>query len=221
MSTREEYLFQALSDAVVDLDEEKASENAKFVIEENIDAYRAVDKGLALGMDRAGNLFEEGEYFVPELLIAADAMYAGLDVLRPHIQSKDAPARGKVVIGVIEGDTHDIGKNLVKIILEAKGFDVYDLGRDISPVLFVDKAVEVDADIIALSTLMTTTMSGMARVIDILKERNVRNHFKVIVGGAPVSNGFAQKIGADGYSPNANNAGELAVRLLEEARVGA
>ena len=125
-------------------------------------------------MERAGRLFEEEEYFVPELLICSDAMYAGLDLLKPHLKRAEDGPRRKVVIGVIEGDTHDIGKNLVRIMLETGGFEIYDLGRDVPAQQFVDKAMEVDADIIAISTLMTTTMQGMADVIGLLKAANVR-----------------------------------------------
>ncbi|MDR2160735.1 MAG: corrinoid protein [Desulfovibrio sp.] len=218
MSEENKVLFRGLSDAVVNLEEEKAAELAREVVEKNIDAYEAVDKGLAHGMDRAGRLFEEDEYFVPELLIAADAMYAGLDILRPHIKVDSSSEPGKIVVGVVEGDTHDIGKNLVKIILEAKGFTVFDLGRDVPPETFVQKAQEVGADIIGLSTLMTTTMPGMAKVVEILRASGLRERIKVMVGGAPISAAFARKIGADGYSANAIEAGELASRLLAEIR---
>jgi corrinoid protein of di/trimethylamine methyltransferase len=218
MSEESEVLFRGLSDAVVNLEEEEAARLAGEVVKKNIDAYEAVDKGLAHGMNRAGKLFEEDEYFVPELLIAADAMYAGLEILRPHIRADASAEPGKIVLGVVEGDTHDIGKNLVKIILEAKGFTVFDLGRDVPPEAFVQKAREVDADIIGLSTLMTTTMPGMAKVVEILREAGLRRRIKVMIGGAPISVAFAHKIGADGYSANANEAGELASRLLAEIR---
>jgi corrinoid protein of di/trimethylamine methyltransferase len=220
MSRDKSEIFQGLSDAVVNLEEEKARAIAGEAVENRIDAYEAVDRGLAHGMERAGKLFEEDEYFVPELLIAADAMYAGLAVLRPHIKVSAERTPGRAVIGVVEGDTHDIGKNLVKIILEAKGFQVLDLGRDVPPAVFAEKAAELDSDIIALSTLMTTTMAGMARVIEILRETGRRERVKVMVGGAPISAGFAQKIGADGYSANAVEAGDLAVRLVDELRSG-
>jgi len=131
------------------------------------------------------------------------------------LKTGDDAQKHKVVIGVIEGDTHDIGKNLVKIMLETSGFDVIDLGRDIPPAKFVEKAKEVNAKIIALSTLMTTTMDGMAEVINLLKQQEVREQFKVMIGGGPISQGFADKIGADGYSANAAEAVRLARRLVE------
>jgi corrinoid protein of di/trimethylamine methyltransferase len=218
MGRDKEEILRGLSDAVVNLEEDKAVECANEAVGGGIDAYEAVDKGLADGMDRAGKLFEEDEYFVPELLIAADAMYAGLDVLRPHIRMDGGNVPAKAVIGVVEGDTHDIGKNLVKIILEAKGFRVTDLGRDVPPADFVAKAREIGAEIIGISTLMTTTMSDMAKVVELLEASGEREKYKVMVGGAPISAGFAKKIRADGYSANAVEAGELAMRLVAELR---
>lgn len=213
MSNSKEELFINLSDAIVNMDEEQTVNLSKEVVAEKYDAYEAIDKGLSNGMERAGKLFEEEEYFIPELLMCSDAMYAGLDVLRPHLKSNDEGEKLKVVIGVVEGDTHDIGKNLVKIMLETAGFDVTDLGRDIPPQKFVDTAKEIGASIIALSTLMTTTMEGMAEVVRILKRENIRESVKVMVGGGPISQNFADKIGADGYSVNAADAVRLARRL--------
>lgn len=214
MSKEKEKLFKKLSDAVVNMDEEETVLLSKKVVVDGYDAYEAIDKGLADGMDRAGKLFEEEEYFIPELLMCSDAMYAGLDVLKPHIRINDKVERHRVVIGVVEGDTHDIGKNLVKIMLESAGFEVFDLGRDIPPIRFVEKAEEVNAKIIALSTLMTTTMDGMAEVINILNRQKIRDRYKVMVGGGPISQRFADKIGADGYSANAAEAVRLARRLV-------
>ena len=218
MSELKEKLFQGLSDGVVDMDEEKVVEVSREVINNGLDAYHAIDKGLAHGMERAGQLFEEEEYFIPELLLCSDAMYAGINLLRPHVEKSEEEAKSKVVIGVIEGDTHDIGKNLVKIMLETAGFEVFDLGRDIAPKAFVEKAKEVDAQIIALSTLMTTTMEGMEKVIKLLEEERIRDKFKVLIGGGPISQGFADKIGADGYAANASEAAKLAKKLMEGVR---
>ncbi|MDR0917167.1 MAG: corrinoid protein [Oscillospiraceae bacterium] len=207
-------LFRGLSDAVVDMDEDAVVALANDVVSGGHDAYDAIDKGLADGMERAGQLFEEQEYFVPELIVCADAMYAGLDILKPHIKQSGEGKKHTVIIGVIEGDTHDIGKNLVKIMLETAGFNVIDLGRDILPSDFVDAAVRENADVIAISTLMTTTMSGMGEVIEVLKQRGIRENHKVIVGGGPISQGFADKIGADGYSVNAAEAVRLVRGIL-------
>lgn len=209
-------LFQKLSDAVVEMEEDEVVKLSNQVVETRLDAYRAIDEGLADGMERAGQLFEEQEYFVPELIICADAMYAGLDILKPHIKAESGGQKYTVVIGVIEGDTHDIGKNLVKIMQETAGFTVIDLGRDVLPCVFVDSAVAHKADVIAISTLMTTTMGGMSEVIEILKTRGIRDRFKVIVGGGPVSQAFADKIGADGYASNASEAVRLLRNLMED-----
>jgi corrinoid protein of di/trimethylamine methyltransferase len=200
------------------MDEARVVELVRTVIEDEVDVYEAIEKGLSHGMERAGQLFEEEEYFVPELLICSDAMYAGLDLLKPHLKKTEEGTRHKIVIGVTEGDTHDIGKNLVKIMLETGGFELHDLGRDVPAGKFVEKALEVDADIIAMSTLMTTTMDGMSEVIRLLKEAGARERFKVIVGGGPISKGFADRIGADGYAANAGSAVKLARRLVGEER---
>jgi corrinoid protein of di/trimethylamine methyltransferase len=206
-------LFDELANAVFELDEERAKALSQEVLDKGYDAWDAVEQGLIVGVNRAGKLFDEEEYFVPELLIAADAMYAGLAILRPHIKEQFTGHIRRVVIGVVQGDTHDIGKNLVRIMLEVSGFEVHDLGRDVPPRKFVDRAVEVKADIIALSTLMTTTMERMGEVIGILEEENLRSRFKVIVGGSPLSQQFADRIGADGYAPKAAQAVQLAKRL--------
>jgi corrinoid protein of di/trimethylamine methyltransferase len=209
-----EVLYQQLADAVVDMDEDAAADLSQQAIDQGLDAFDAIDKGLARGMSRAGELFEEEEYFVPELIICADAMNAGIAILKPHLKPDAVAERHRAVIGVIEGDTHDIGKNLVRIMLESSGFEVLDLGRDISPKTFVDKAVESRSELILVSSLMTTTMDGMAEVIRILKDRGIRDQFKVAVGGGPVSQAFADRIGADGYSKNAAEAVRLCRNLV-------
>ena len=219
MSDLKAKLFQDLSDAVVDMDEDKAITASHQVIANQIDAFEAIDKGLINGMERAGQLFEDDEYFVPELLICADAMYASIDILKPHIKQENEVAKSKVVIGVIQGDTHDIGKNLVKLMLETAGFEVYDLGRDVPPEKFVEKARETGADLIAISTLMITTMDGIAEVFRILNREGIRDQFRVIIGGAPISQAFANKIGADGYAKNASEASRLAKHITENDRI--
>ncbi|MCI1946022.1 MAG: corrinoid protein [Clostridium luticellarii] len=219
MSVNKEEIFKKLSDSVVNMEEEEALELAKKVVEEKIDAYEAIDKGLSDGMNRAGKLFEEEEYFVPELLMCSDAMYAGLNILKPHLKKTENGNKYKVVTGVVEGDTHDIGKNLVKLMLETSGFEIIDLGRDVPAQKFVDEAKNKQADIIAISSLMTTTMDVMEDVIKILQNENIRDDFKVMVGGGPISKNFADKIGADGYSVNASEAIRLAKHLVG-AKVG-
>lgn len=216
-SQLKEELIQSLSDAVLEMEEEQSAEIARKIVEHQFDAYEAIDKGLSDGMARAGKLFEDEEYFIPELLMCSDAMYAGLEILRPHIKIREEGEKHVVVIGVVEGDTHDIGKNLVKIMLETSGYDVIDLGRDIPPGQFVEAAKEKGAKIIAISTLMTTTMDGMAEVIRILDREDIRTHYKVMIGGGPISQSFADKIGADAYASNAAEAVRVAKRLAESA----
>jgi len=217
MSVNKEELFKKISNAVVEMEEDEVVSLANEVVAQQIDAYEAIEQGLSDGMDKAGQLFEDEEYFIPELLLCSDAMYAGLDVLKPHLKINEHAEKHKVVIGVVEGDTHDIGKNLVKIMLETSGFEIFDLGRDIPPAQFVEKAKEVGAKIIALATLMTTTMEAMDEVVQLLKKENIKNQYKVIIGGGPISQSFADKIGADGYAVNAADAVKLAKRLVEVA----
>lgn len=203
MAAEKEKLLAELDRCVLEMEDETVTGVAQEYINEGFDAYEGIVDGLSKGMEKAGELYEQEEYFVPELLICSDAMYNGLEVLRPHLK-QDADHDGVgVVIGVVQGDTHDIGKNLVKIMLEAAGFQVYDLGRDVEPRAFVEKAKEVGARIICLSTLMTTTMHNMEVVIDLLKQENMRDSVKVMIGGGPISQAFATQIGADAYTADA------------------
>lgn len=214
MTTEKEELWRALADAVVEMEEEEAAALARDYVARGFDAYEGISRGLSVGMEKAGQLFEEEEYFIPELLLCSDAMYAGVDVLKPHIKKAQTDEQHSVVVGVIEGDTHDIGKNLVKIMLESAGYEVIDLGRDVAPAAFIETAREKGAKIIAASTLMTTTMEGLAQIIRQLQAANLRDEFKVLIGGAPISQAFADKIGADGYAENAAEAVRLAHRLV-------
>lgn len=206
-------IFEQLADAVVEMEDEEVKALSEQAIEDGVDAFEAIDQGLTKGMERAGVLFEEEEYFVPELLMCADAMNVGIDILKPHLKVDASAEKHKILIGVIEGDTHDIGKNLVKLMLETSGFEVIDAGRDVDPEDMVDQAVEEGVEIICISTLMTTTMDAMEEVIIQLKERGIRDQFKVMVGGGPISQSFSDKIGADGYSKNAADAVKLARKL--------
>ena len=213
----QEELYDGLQQAVIDMDEEKAAELARQVVAAGYDAYEAIENGLSKGMEAVGRLYEAEEYFIPELLLCSDAMYAGIDILKPHIKRKADAVQHTVVIGVVEGDTHDIGKNLVKIMLESAGFRVIDLGRDIPAARFVEQAVAEQAEIIALSALMTTAMAGMQEVVSLLEKADVRDQYKVMIGGGPVSPAFAAKIGADAYARNAAEAAKKAHALLQEA----
>lgn len=216
MSLKEE-LLKRLSDGVVEMEEEEVEAAAKEFLAEGFPAFDGIMEGLVDGMNRASQLYEEEEYFVTDVLLCSDAMYIGLDILRPHLPDAEDEAKVKGVIGVVEGDTHDIGKNLVKIMLETAGFEMIDLGRDVPLQSFVDKAKEEGAQLICMSTLMTTTMGGMERVIDMLAEAGIRENVKVMIGGGPISQKFADKIGADGYSANAVEAVKLAKNLLSIA----
>jgi dimethylamine corrinoid protein len=215
MARAREEILKDLADGVLNLDEELAVQAAHEAIESGLEAYDAITNGLVVGMNRAGELYDEEEYFVPELLICSDAMYAALAILQPYLKKEDAKVQLKCVIGVVEGDTHDIGKNMVRIMLDVGGFEMHDLGRNVPLSSFVEKAKEVDADLICLSTLMTTTMDGMATVIEMLKEEGIRDRFKVLIGGGPISQAFADKIGADGYADNAASAVRVAKQLFK------
>ena len=201
-----EKLFGEISDAVVDMEDELVEELCNKSLELSIPADETISKGLVNGMDKVGQLYEEQEYFLPEVLTCSDTLNIGLDILKPHIKAEATDNSIKVVIGVVEGDTHDIGKNLVKIMTESAGIEVYDLGRDVPLNNFILVAEEVGADFICMSTLMTTTMMGMKTVIDTLKEKNIRDKYKVMIGGGPISQRFADEIGADAYTADANEA---------------
>lgn len=184
-------LFESIKEHVVEMEEDKVIELCEKSLENNIPAIETINQGLIRGMDEVSKLYEEEEYFLPEILMCSDAMNSGLEVVKPHLDKSSMVDPIKVVIGVVEGDTHDIGKNLVRILMEASGMEVYDLGRDVPLNDFVEKAVEYDADIIVMSTLMSTTMDGMKTVIEKLESDNIRERFKVFVGGGPISQFFS------------------------------
>lgn len=209
-----EEIFDKLANAIVEMEEDEVAELAQYCIDNGIDAFEAIDKGLTRGMEEAGKLFEEEEYFVPELLSCADAMNVGIDLLKPYIKVNESVEKHKVILGVVEGDTHDIGKNLVGLMLDTAGFEVHDIGRDVPPAEFVEQGIKEGAEILCISTLMTTTMDAMEEVVKILEEKGVRDKFKVMVGGGPISKSFCDKIGADGYSKNAADAVVLAKQLV-------
>ncbi|CAH2214558.1 corrinoid protein [Tepidibacter aestuarii] len=213
-----EKLLKELCSCVVDMEDERVEEVAKEYVKNNFDGYEGIRDGLAVGMEEAGQLYEEEEYYIPELLICSDAMYAGIDILKSNIKVDSTNEKYKAVVGVVEGDTHDIGKNLFKIMLETAGFEVYDLGRDVPSIEFVNKAKEVGASLIGLSTLMTTTMENMEEVIELLKQENIREDVIVMVGGGAISQSYAKKIGADGYAREASKAAKLAKELVQNLK---
>lgn len=215
MARSKEELLAKLSECVVEMEEDEVVEVAQEYIDAGYPAFDGIMDGLVDGMNKASDLYDAEEYFVTDVLLCSDAMYAGLDVLKPHLPAEeDGTEKPRAVIGVVEGDTHDIGKNLVKIMLDTAGFEMYDLGRDVPLDAFVEKAKEVDAQFVCMSTLMTTTMDGMRVVIEKLKEAGIRDDVKVMVGGSPISQKFADEIGADGYSVNAVEAVKLAKSLM-------
>jgi len=219
MATQAE-LLQQLCECVLEMEDEKVVEVAQEYIDNGFDPLAGVLEGLVPGMQKAADLYEAEEYYIPELLICSDAMYNGLDIIRPHIPKENVGNKGKIVIGVVHGDTHDIGKNLVKIMLEAAGYEMFDMGRDVPLQNFVDKVKEVGADVLALSTLMSTAMPGMGELVKMLEAEGIRDQVKVIIGGAPISWEFCRKIGADGYSVSAVDAVKLVDDLMAGRPVG-
>jgi corrinoid protein of di/trimethylamine methyltransferase len=211
-------LLKGLSDAVVDMDEDKAKDISQRVLDEGLNAYDAIMNGLAAGMVIVGELYDKHEYFVPELLMCADALYAGLDILKPHINPEDLGerAKGQVVIGTVQGDVHDIGKNIIKMMFEVAGFTVHDLGRDVPLEKFVEEQMRTDSDIVALSAMMTTTMMGMKKVVEMIKEKNP--DVAIMLGGAPVTKDVTDLFGADGYAESAGNAVQEAIKMISRLR---
>ena len=216
--TRAEQILAGLADAVDRMDEESAAKLAREALDEGIDAYEAITQGCSKGMAVVSEKYDKGIYFVPEILLCADAMYAAIDVLRPHLKAEAGKGRTPVVIGVIEGDIHDIGKNIVNLMLDAAGYAVHDLGNDVKVSAFVEKARELGSGIVAVSTLMSTTMPGMGRLIEALKTEGLRDSFRVMIGGGPVSGAFAEKIGADACGANAMDAIRIANEWQEAAK---
>jgi 5-methyltetrahydrofolate--homocysteine methyltransferase len=206
--------LKELYDAILTGNARKAEAVTKEALEAGTDATELLGKYMIPAMDEVGKRFECNEYFVPELLIAARAMKTALQLLTPKLAAAGAKAVGHVVIGTVQGDLHDIGKNLVASMLEGSGFEVVDLGVDVSPQKFVEAAMEADGTIVGLSALLTTTMTQMKAVIEALKKAGVRDKVKVIIGGAPITQQYADEIGADGYSDNASGAVSIARKLV-------
>ena len=206
--------FAAIEQAVVDLQPRRTAQLVREALTAGSSPQEILLNGLARGMNRVGELFAEKEFFVPEVLMASRAMEAGFELLRPRLKTGDQGRLGRVVLGVVQGDIHDIGKNIVKVLLEAAGFEVIDLGRDVPVQDFVRSVGEQQPQVIGLSSLMTTTMPLMAVVIEELRKRGLRDKVRVVVGGAPVSAEYARSIGADGYAPDAPAAVREIRRLL-------
>ena len=206
-------LIEEIRQAVIEAKTDVVLAHIKTLLSDNVNPDTILNDGLISGMREVGRLFEEGEFFVPEMLIAARTMEAALKVLRPHLIEQGVEPIGKVAIGTVKGDLHDVGKSLVSMMLEGGGFEVADLGVDVQPEQFVE-AVRKGARIVAISALLTTTMQNMKLVIEALKDAGLRDKTIVMVGGAPVTETFAHDIGADGYAPDASAAVRVAHTLI-------
>jgi len=194
--------------------DEKVFELTNDAIRENIDPKLILSDGLISGMNVIGEQFRKHEIFLPDVLMAAKAMYAGMDLLKPHFIKDGIPTLGKIVIGTVKGDLHDLGKNLVGIMLKGAGFEVIDLGKDVPPEKFVEIAKNESANLIGMSALLTTTLPVMQEVIHLLEQNNLNNDIKTIIGGAPVSKEYAEKIGADAFAFDASNSVIIAKELM-------
>ena len=215
MATRDE-LCERLKNGVVEYQEDVVKQAAQEVVDNKFDALDAIMNGLAAGMEVVGDLYDRNEYFVPEVLMCADALYAGLDILRPLVPKKKDGLNAQVVIGSIQGDVHDIGKNLVKMMFDVAGWEVYDLGRDVPLEKFVEEQMRTDSEVVAMSAMMTTTMLGMKKVIKMIKEKNP--NVAIMLGGAPVTKDVANLFGADGYAESAGNAVSEGIKMIGRLR---
>lgn len=206
--------FKAIMEALVAMDEKRVLELVQKALDEGVEAKVILNEGLIPGMDIVGEKMESGEMFIPEVLMSAKAMSAAVDILKPFLGAAEAAGAGKVVMGTVKGDLHDIGKNLVIMMLESAGFEVVNLGVDVSPEDFIEAIEAHQPQIVGLSALLTTTMKMMRETIDVVLKEGYRDQVKIMVGGAPVNQDFANSIGADGYAPDAGSAVRMAKSLL-------
>jgi methylmalonyl-CoA mutase cobalamin-binding domain/chain len=210
---RSQELIKSLFESVINMDEDAARVISNAILNEEVDAYSAITRGLTAAMEKVGVLYANHEYFVPELLLCSDALYASLEILKPHVKIDTSAFRKKIILGTVEGDIHDIGKNLVKIMFEAAGWEVYDLGNDVRISRFVEEQKRVKADLVGLSALMSTSMLAIPKIIELLRAED--KGVMVMAGGAPLNRDIAAKYGANGYAANAGEAVQEALRLLE------
>lgn len=215
MASKEELLEQ-LKNGVINYQEDQVKEAAQKVLDEGYPALEAIMDGMAAGMEVVGDLYQKNEYFVPEVLMCADALYSGLDILRPHVPKAEAGTKGQVVIGTVQGDVHDIGKNLVKMMFDVAGWEVHDLGRDVPLEKFVEEQLRTDSEVVAMSAMMTTTMLGMKKVIAMIKEKNPS--VAIMLGGAPITQDVANLFGADGYAESAGNAVQEGIKMISRLK---
>ena len=209
-----EAVIEKIKEGVLNGDREITVEGVQEAIDAGTPAEKILKEAMMPAMAEAGRLFEEGEYFVPELLVAARAMQGGMELLKPLLVEESVEPVGKAVLGTVKGDLHDIGKNLVAMMMEGAGFQITDLGSDVSPEKFAETVKSTSAQVVGMSALLTTTMTNMSAVIQALEEAGIRDQVKVMVGGAPVTQAFAEKIGADGYAPDASQAAKLALSFM-------
>jgi 5-methyltetrahydrofolate--homocysteine methyltransferase len=210
-------ILQQIASNLYDGEDEEVAALVRQSLEQGLEPHEILHGGLIAGMDEVGKDFKADVLYMPEVLVAARAMHAGMDVLRPLLAAGDVTGAGKYVIGTVEGDLHDIGKNLVKMMLEGAGFETVDLGKDIKPEVFVAAVREHQPNILGLSALLTTTMPAMKDTIEALEEAGLRGSVKIMVGGAPVTAAFAEEIGADGYAPDAATAVDVARSLADDS----
>jgi corrinoid protein of di/trimethylamine methyltransferase len=216
-AVKKEEIFKNLFDAVVEMNAQKGEEAARLLIKENYDPLEGIENGLSKGMKVIGEKFSKLEIYLPDLMMAAGVFDSAMAILKPHISSDSkSTQKGTVLIGTVKGDIHKIGKDLVAMLLETGGFDVHNLGEDVSTSKFIEEAGRVDADIIALSSLLTTSMASQKDLIDILKEIGQREKYLVMIGGAPASQEWADEIGADIYGENAERAVSLALEFMSK-----
>uniref|UniRef100_A0A7C3RJC9 Cobalamin-binding protein n=1 Tax=Dictyoglomus thermophilum TaxID=14 RepID=A0A7C3RJC9_DICTH len=208
-------ILKEIANAVISGDRKKVQELVEKALKEGITPEDIIDKGLLSGMSVIGERFKKNEIFVPEVLVSARAMQKGMEILKPLIAKSSNVIKGKIVIGTVKGDLHDIGKNLVAMMLEGAGYQIIDLGIDVPPEKFVQAIKENKPDVVGMSALLTTTMSQMKVTIDVIEKEGLRDKVKIIVGGAPVTEEFAKEIGADGYAEDAYSSVELVNRLLK------
>jgi 5-methyltetrahydrofolate--homocysteine methyltransferase len=210
-------ILEQISTAVIEGDLDEIHDLTEDALDEGLSAEEVLNKGLMPGMDYVGVEFKAGNMFVPEVLRSARTMQGSMDILKPLLAESGAPRMGKVLLGTVKGDLHDIGKNLVGMMCEGAGFEVTDIGKDVEPQAFVDAVKQYEPDVLGMSALLTTTMRAMESTIKVLEEAGVRDKVKIMIGGAPVTQAFSDQIGADGYASNAASAAELAKKFTSAA----
>jgi len=210
-------LYERIATAIMEGDADKTASLVQRALDQDLPAKDILDNGMVVGMGEVGARFKVGDMFVPEVLMSADSMQAGLDVLRPHLVASGVKLIGKILMGTVKGDLHDIGKNLVNMMCEGAGFEVIDIGFNADPDKFVEAIKEHQPDVVGMSAMLTTTMRAMAQTIKAIEEAGLRDQVKIMVGGAPVDAAFAERIGADGYGSNAPAGSDLAKKLVGAA----